>query len=272
MLEMAQLRNRTRIEAGRVALHLGTVGKLPFADATFDAAMALNPLHLWPDPVGGLREVRRTLRPGGRITVAITRYTYASPAKFERHLFDGGFADVRATWSRALHELARCEVEPGEDIGAFRLPRIVRSGSHARRAAAGASACADHGARAGNELALQLRSGRGEPTAARNDVIKDDVRRGTCREDQLGRRSPIRNEHRSPRARVPPRHDGRQIASIAHEQHGGDVVECMGHGHRRSGAAMRTGCSPSTCEKASAGKASTRQAVSTARYTGFSSG
>jgi ubiquinone/menaquinone biosynthesis C-methylase UbiE len=94
MLEMAQRRNGALIEAGRVQLHLATVGKLPFDDATFDKAMTMNSLHLWPDPVAGLMEAKRTLRTGGRIAVAITRFSYASPDKFEQHLIDSGFADV----------------------------------------------------------------------------------------------------------------------------------------------------------------------------------
>jgi len=95
MLEMAHRRNRARIELGRVELRLGSVDKLPFDDATFDKAMTMNSLHLWPDPVADLMEVRRTLRTGGRIAVAITRFSYASPDKFEQHLIDSGFADVR---------------------------------------------------------------------------------------------------------------------------------------------------------------------------------
>lgn len=54
----------------------------------------MNSLHLWPDPVTGLREMRRTLRTGGRIAVAITRFSYASSDKFESHLIDAGFTDV----------------------------------------------------------------------------------------------------------------------------------------------------------------------------------
>jgi len=94
MLEMARRRNRALIEAGRIELHLGSADKLPFNDATFDKAMTINSHHIWPDPVAGLREVRRTLRAGGRIAIAITRFSYASPAKFENHLIDAGFADV----------------------------------------------------------------------------------------------------------------------------------------------------------------------------------
>jgi ubiquinone/menaquinone biosynthesis C-methylase UbiE len=94
MLEMARRRNRLLIEAGRVQLHLGSVEKLPFGDAAFDRAMTMNSLHLWPDPVTGLREVKRTLRTGGRMAIAITRFSYASPDKFEQQLIDAGFTEV----------------------------------------------------------------------------------------------------------------------------------------------------------------------------------
>ena len=94
MLKMAQVRNRALIEAGHVEIHRGSVEKLPFKAATFDKAMTMNSLHLWSDPVAGLREIRRTLRPGGRMAVAITRFSYASPDKFEQHLMEAGFRDV----------------------------------------------------------------------------------------------------------------------------------------------------------------------------------
>ena len=94
MLEMAHRRNRDLIESGRVELHLASVEELPFADATFDKAMTINSHHIWPDPVAGLREIGRTLRAGGRIAIAITRFSYASADRFEQHLADAGFTDV----------------------------------------------------------------------------------------------------------------------------------------------------------------------------------
>jgi ubiquinone/menaquinone biosynthesis C-methylase UbiE len=94
MLKMAYRRNRTQIEAGRIELHRASVDKLPFDNGTFDKAMAMNSLHLWPDPVAGLREVRRTLRKAGRIAVAFTRFSYTSADKFEKQLLDAGFTDV----------------------------------------------------------------------------------------------------------------------------------------------------------------------------------
>jgi SAM-dependent methyltransferase len=64
-------------------------------NATFDKAMTINSHHIWPDSVAGLREVRRTLRAGGRIAIAITRFSYASPDNFESQLLDAGFTEVR---------------------------------------------------------------------------------------------------------------------------------------------------------------------------------
>jgi SAM-dependent methyltransferase len=39
-----------------------TAERLPFADQSFDAAMAVSTVHHWPDPVAGLREMRRVAR------------------------------------------------------------------------------------------------------------------------------------------------------------------------------------------------------------------
>jgi|SRR6266536_2415292 len=94
MLAMARRRNGAQIEAGRVELRLGTVDDLPFGDHTFDAAMVINGLHLWADPVRGLKKLARTLRPGSRVAVAISRFSDASPDAIERQLREGGFTDV----------------------------------------------------------------------------------------------------------------------------------------------------------------------------------
>ncbi len=41
---------------------IGSAEHLPFDDQSFDAAMAVASIHHWPDPIAGLREMRRVAR------------------------------------------------------------------------------------------------------------------------------------------------------------------------------------------------------------------
>ena len=96
-----------------LALIRGDAAKLPVHDATFDAVCCFAALHLFADPFAGLDEMRRVLRPGGRIALmtSIRRKVTLPPLKpiverisgmrmFEgdeivRALQDRGFANVR---------------------------------------------------------------------------------------------------------------------------------------------------------------------------------
>lgn len=42
---------------------------LPFAEGSFDVIVSSSSFHYWAEPVLGLAEVRRVLKPGGRIVV-----------------------------------------------------------------------------------------------------------------------------------------------------------------------------------------------------------
>lgn len=56
----------------RVGLALGDLSAMPFAQAQFDAVIALNVLYFC-DPAGSmLCEMRRVLRPGGRLVAYVT--------------------------------------------------------------------------------------------------------------------------------------------------------------------------------------------------------
>jgi ubiquinone/menaquinone biosynthesis C-methylase UbiE len=53
MVEQAIARNATAIKEGRVELRRGSVEDLPFDDDTFDKALAINSMQVWPDPITG---------------------------------------------------------------------------------------------------------------------------------------------------------------------------------------------------------------------------
>jgi len=75
MVEQASARNANAIATGRVELRCSGVDSLPFGDDAFDKALAINSMQVWPDPAGGLREIRRVMKPGGKIALGFTPYS-----------------------------------------------------------------------------------------------------------------------------------------------------------------------------------------------------
>ena len=75
MVAQATTRNKKAIENGRVDPRHGSVASLLFADNTFDKALAINSMQVWPDAVAGLREMRRCMRTGGTFALGFTPYS-----------------------------------------------------------------------------------------------------------------------------------------------------------------------------------------------------
>lgn len=105
MLRKASARNAAAIEAGRVDLRLGVAAALPFDDATFDVAVSVNSMQIWPNPTAGLQEIQRCLRLGGRVAFAFTPVTGQSPGRVTELVEEAGFTGVRiahsSSWLRA---------------------------------------------------------------------------------------------------------------------------------------------------------------------------
>jgi SAM-dependent methyltransferase len=92
-------RNIHATGGGHVDLRYGSVEHLPFGDNSFDKALAINSMQTWPDAIAGLREMRRVLRPGGRIALGFTSYSGRSKESLAELLPPA--LRARALWRRA---------------------------------------------------------------------------------------------------------------------------------------------------------------------------
>jgi SAM-dependent methyltransferase len=97
MVKQARARNAAAIQSGCVDLRHGSVDSLPFDDNSFDKMLAINSMQVWPDPVAGLREMRRVLRPGGRIALGFTSYSGQSKKGLGETLIAAGFKNACVT-------------------------------------------------------------------------------------------------------------------------------------------------------------------------------
>ncbi len=96
---------------GNVTVHDGSLEALPLADSSLDVAVMMLVLHHVADPARALREVRRVLRPGGRVLIADMRahshdeyqqqmghvWLGFDASTLERWLLEAGFTSMRFT-------------------------------------------------------------------------------------------------------------------------------------------------------------------------------
>jgi SAM-dependent methyltransferase len=103
MVRQARKRNAAAVLDGRVDLRLGSAEHLPAFDELFDRILAVNSLMFWDEPVERIEELRRLLRPGGRLAIAFqprgpgsTDETAANAGHEIAEQFGAaGFTDVR---------------------------------------------------------------------------------------------------------------------------------------------------------------------------------
>ncbi len=104
--------NAREIEAGRVQIELGSVAALPFPDRSFDLVTAIETHYYWPDLPANVREVLRTLKPGGQfvliaetyrggpfrllyaLVMPLLRAAYLSDEEHRELLIQAGFTEV----------------------------------------------------------------------------------------------------------------------------------------------------------------------------------
>jgi len=73
-VDVARRANAEAIDAGRVGVQQASVSALPFYAAMFDLVTAVETHYYWPDLLSDLREIRRVLKPGGRVVLIAEAY------------------------------------------------------------------------------------------------------------------------------------------------------------------------------------------------------
>src|SRR5579872_4211957 len=107
--EMADLARRRLSDAPNASVIVEDGQALSFADCSFDVVLCNLGLMFFPDPVRGLSEFRRVLRPGGRVAVSVNTvversYNHQINAIIARHMPGLGEAVTRTF---ALSEASR---------------------------------------------------------------------------------------------------------------------------------------------------------------------
>jgi ubiquinone/menaquinone biosynthesis C-methylase UbiE len=101
--------NAEFIRAGRVEIREASVSQLPFTDNFFDLITAVETHFWWPDPPNDVREITRTLKPGGTL-ILIAEIYRGSTSKIaelaEKHLPKTGMKLMTVDQHRQLLEQA----------------------------------------------------------------------------------------------------------------------------------------------------------------------
>ncbi|AKN31072.1 SAM-dependent methyltransferase [Clostridium carboxidivorans P7] len=66
--------NEELIKDGRVEIINASVEKIPFEDNKFDVISAVETIYFWPDLLQNLKEVKRVLKPSGKLVIICEMY------------------------------------------------------------------------------------------------------------------------------------------------------------------------------------------------------
>lgn len=124
MVERAARRAAGAGLSEKVRFEVGDVGALPLSDAEFDGVVSTLSLHHWPDPVRGLSEIHRVLKPGGEARVYDLAHWLWRPARGDDRLaqiaaespFGGGNVET-VRWPGAVPAFVLLRLKRGLEVG-----------------------------------------------------------------------------------------------------------------------------------------------------------
>ncbi|MEZ5012307.1 MAG: class I SAM-dependent methyltransferase [Bacteroidales bacterium] len=79
--------NRLAIEQERVHLRKAPISDIPFPDAMFDAILTVNTIYFWKNNMAVLSELKRVLKPGGRLTIGANSREEMVRRKYRKKYF-----------------------------------------------------------------------------------------------------------------------------------------------------------------------------------------
>lgn len=67
--------NKKLIDSGKVEIQNASVEKIPFEENKFDLAVAVETIYFWPNLIENFSEIKRVLKPSGRIMIINEMYS-----------------------------------------------------------------------------------------------------------------------------------------------------------------------------------------------------
>lgn len=80
MVEVASSKRGIMRTGTRADLREGSAGHLPWGDASFNGVTALHSFQFWAEPMHALVEIRRVLKPGGRLALILRDHGKSAPS------------------------------------------------------------------------------------------------------------------------------------------------------------------------------------------------
>jgi ubiquinone/menaquinone biosynthesis C-methylase UbiE len=87
MIDAGKKLQADAIAEGKLTLSYGSSASIPYADDSFDAICTANTLYFWKDVPQDLQEIKRVLKPGGRLAIGIRSRSKMAAMPFTAHGF-----------------------------------------------------------------------------------------------------------------------------------------------------------------------------------------